>query len=448
MGTLQADLVTLSKFCCVEKQMDTLKKFESLQQMVDVTKQCFNDVSITFKEQIGLIFYFIRNSSNPYDYKNCESISQCNAATTTPNIIYILVWVFMLILIVTSNLTVIAAVKKISYLNQNVTNLFISSLAVSDLLVGLFIIPIKIKYTYNNLRFCAPIEVCRFYLTSDNALFSASITNLFVITMDRYIALNYPYKYPRWITARRGKFIIFFIWVYGSIWGLLSNLKWDNFRENSMHIKGHQCLQNNNYIYTIVVYVFIFYIPVLIMGMVYYRILMITRYHARSISSTMYGESINNNDSRRCSYVSSQEPGSPQSIDSCSIDAKKYISDKRHVRSSSKATQMIYYRKMVFKASKTVAVVYGTFFLCWFPVSALSLAISFCQNCFRGLNLTWFYIIFVEVLPMFNSVLNPFIYALMNKQYRMAFKAIFKKIFGQIKLSRKKSRSTKAMTVL
>ena len=68
--------------------------------------------------------------------------------------------------------------------------MFILSLATSDLLVTLFIIPLKLKIVSHNLYFCHSIHLCRIYITVDNTLFVASITNLFALTVDRYLGTN------------------------------------------------------------------------------------------------------------------------------------------------------------------------------------------------------------------------------------------------------------------
>ena len=75
---------------------------------------------------------------------------------------------------------------------------------------------------------------------------------------------------------------------------------------------------------------------------------------------------------------------------------------------------------MVIKASKTIAILYGTFVVCWSPVGCLSIVLSYSIEEVDWRHLKWFYITFVEILPVMNSVLNPFIYTMRNKQYRNA----------------------------
>ena len=74
---------------------------------------------------------------------------------------------------------------------------FIVSLAVSDLLVGLHIVPVKLKNAYHNLYFCNDISLCHTYITIDIILFVASITNLFVLTIDRYVIFGIRFGSPR-----------------------------------------------------------------------------------------------------------------------------------------------------------------------------------------------------------------------------------------------------------
>ena len=85
-----------------------------------------------------------------------------------------------------------------------------------------------------------------------------------------------------------------------------------------------------------------------------------------------------------------------------------------------KEMQIAQYRKMVIKASKTIAILYGTFVVCWSPVGCLSIVLSYSIEEVDWRHLKWFYITFVEILPVMNSVLNPFIYTMRNKQYRNA----------------------------
>ena len=429
---------SFERFCCYNKQYrDKIGgDMESFEQLYNATKICFSDLNITYDQQLDILIDFIYGGY-PYKEDDCPSQYHACATPTTPSHIgYMCLWVLLLIITVSSNFTVIMAVHKVSHLRDNVGNILISSLAVSDFFVGLFLIPIKMKFAYNNLNFCS-LNLCRFYITADNALFSTSITNLFFISIDRYVALYYPFKHLTWMTLARCKVLIAGIWLYGFTWGSLSNINWQNIKEPSIHIRINQCLVNNN-VYVATTNITVFYIPAVIIAMVYIRVLSIAKYHAKAISDSIrfendkvgYGNGNATVISNYCSAKRAEVQPIPTQVDEVrekksmnAVDKDGSMSDVD--RRASRALQSLKYRKMCFKASKTVAIVYATFFCCWFPVSALSLALAFCRQCFHEYDLKWFYLVFVEILPIVHSMVNPFIYAFMNKQYRRAYKNVF-----------------------
>ena len=93
------------------------------------------------------------------------------------------------------NLTLILVIFTTQTIRKMTISVFIASLALSDFLVGVIIIPVKLKKAYHNLYFCDTISLCRVYITTDNILFAASITNLFILTIDRYV-VRYMFHCP------------------------------------------------------------------------------------------------------------------------------------------------------------------------------------------------------------------------------------------------------------
>ncbi len=99
------------------------------------------------------------------------------------------------------NLLVIISISHFKKLHTP-TNLLILSLAVADLLVGLIVIPvdaIKLIETCWNFGH----NICRLFLTIMGLLLSASLSNLILIAVDRYIAVCHPLLYPKKITTTR-----------------------------------------------------------------------------------------------------------------------------------------------------------------------------------------------------------------------------------------------------
>lgn len=73
--------------------------------------------------------------------------------------------------------------------------------------------------------------------------------------------------------------------------------------------------------------------------------------------------------------------------------------------------------RMETKAAKTLAIIVGGFILCWLPFFTMYLIRAFCKTCIQPLT---FSILFW--LGYCNSAINPLIYALFSKEFRLAFK--------------------------
>lgn len=73
------------------------------------------------------------------------------------------------------------------------------------------------------------------------------------------------------------------------------------------------------------------------------------------------------------------------------------------------------------KAAKTVAAVIGAFVVCWAPFFILNLIYALCESC-RPLPKES--VLAAKWLHYVNSVLNPIIYACMNKDFQTAFKKL------------------------
>lgn len=120
---------------------------------------------------------------------------------------------FIFILILCGNCLTIAAVQLSRRLRSVVSNLFILSLAISDLVVGLTIPYHLVFYIFESLRESHFICIMKFFFNI--VACCVSVWNLIAIAVDRYIAIVYPLHYSRWITRRVAVTIIAFGWLMG-----------------------------------------------------------------------------------------------------------------------------------------------------------------------------------------------------------------------------------------
>ena len=416
------------KFCCISASLDGIA-MESPHQILGLTENCFSESNATAKIKWNQILHFF-TANRTLDEGQCHMLT-CQNDMATMSYFYQAALVIMLVVTVCSNLLVILAIVKYPRLRNNVANLFILSLAFSDLLVGISVTPVKIRTSINNMHFCISENWCKFYITTDNMFFSISITTLLVISVDRYIALHYTYAYPRLMTQKRVKGIILLIWIYGILWGLISNIPWSKSdKDKPIAVNSNTCeLQNSYYIYT--VFVLVFFIPVLVMGVLYTRIFLVAKHHAQDIV-THCSMPANHN-------VSTQDSAALMTKNKKGVGFLKGLRSSLKLPSLKREHSGPYYR-MIFRASKTVATVYGTFVVVWSPVCIISFIYNVCHDCFQGNqkpgeNKKWYEIIFINFLPLVSSMANPFIYAILNKEYRKAFKNILLKTFPRQKFN-------------
>ena len=101
---------------------------------------------------------------------------------------------------------VVFLIAKNSRLHSS-TNWFVISLAVADFWVGIAVFPSS--YLCNNLVACNS----RVYVAFFWFFLHSSVTNLCVLTWDRYIAIVHPFNYNASLTERRPGIIILAAWV-------------------------------------------------------------------------------------------------------------------------------------------------------------------------------------------------------------------------------------------
>ncbi|XP_029184410.1 tyramine receptor 1-like [Acropora millepora] len=286
---------------------------------------------------------------------------------------------------------------------RSVTNYFIVSLAVSDLLVSVLSLPFRIHQTLHNGIWCLGYHVCLTWIIVDIICSGASICNLAAISIDRYIAIVHPFRYHSVMTNTVAWVIIGAVWTYSATWAALSSFNWSN-AEGVHFITTEVCQKRDRIFYTVVT-VFAFYLPLAIVLVMYGFVFRVAMNQARAVANL---QPVDMRDGPRTSRRFS-------------------INIVREV-----------------KAAKTLAIVIGAFTICWFPfftfllISLWNLKILrppyLSEQALKGLRGTFLY-----VLPAINSTLNPIIYALFNREFRMAFFRLLQRTFRRQSLTRSHS---------
>ncbi|XP_067616011.1 octopamine receptor [Eurosta solidaginis] len=180
-----------------------------------------------------------------------------------------LIAVFSTLIVVTfvGNMLVILAVITTRRL-KTVTNCFVMSLAVADLLVGIFVMPPAVAvHLIGSWRL--GWVLCDVWISLDVLLCTASILSLCAISVDRYLAVTQPLTYSRRRRSKRLAFImILVVWVLALAITCPPMLGWYEPGRRDLS----ECRYNQNEGYVIFSAMGSFFIPMAVMIYVYARI--------------------------------------------------------------------------------------------------------------------------------------------------------------------------------
>ncbi|RWS24614.1 alpha-2A adrenergic receptor-like protein, partial [Leptotrombidium deliense] len=180
----------------------------------------------------------------------------------------------IMILIVIGNLLVCVAISTEKSL-KTIQNWFITSLAVSDLLLGLVIVPFSLAQELMGYWIFGTVW-CDIHHALDVLLTTASINNLCLISLDRYWSVTQAVEYLKKRTPTRAMYMIIFVWVFSACVSLPPLVGWKN-----TDLKEGECELSNDIGYVLYSSLGSFYIPTVVMVFVYAKIFVAARSRAR-----------------------------------------------------------------------------------------------------------------------------------------------------------------------
>lgn len=160
-----------------------------------------------------------------------------------------------------------------------VQNFFIVSLAVADCMVAVIVMPANVVNMIIG-RWEFGIEMCKMWLTSDVLCCTSSILNLCAIALDRYWAITDPINYAQKRTVERVLCLIAFVWILSLVISSPPLIGWNDWPDE-FDSQKHPCVLNSNPGYRVYSALGSFFIPLVIMSVVYIEIYIATRRRLR-----------------------------------------------------------------------------------------------------------------------------------------------------------------------
>lgn len=342
---------------------------------------------------------------------------------------------------------------------QNVANYLIGSLAVTDLMVSVLVLPMAALYQVLN-KWTLGQEICDIFISLDVLCCTSSILHLCAIALDRYWAITDPIDYVNKRTPRRAALLISVTWLIGFSISIPPMLGWRSAEDRA---NPDACTISQDPGYTIYSTFGAFYIPLILMLVLYGRIFKAARFRIRktvkkpekakvsdkflAVSPKIFQKKTNWEEGGKGWKRSVEpKPNSPcvngavkHSEEGESLEIIEVLSNsKTHLPLPNTPQSSQGYEKMNDKNSeakrkialarerktvKTLGIIMGTFIFCWLPFFIVALVLPFCAaSCYMpdwlGAVINW--------LGYSNSLLNPIIYAYFNKDFQNAFKKIIK----------------------
>ncbi|XP_007945565.1 trace amine-associated receptor 7a-like [Orycteropus afer afer] len=311
-------------------------------------------------------------------YENLNGSCVKTLYSPGPRVILYLLFGSGAVLAVLGNLLVMISILHFKQLHSP-ANFLIASLACADFLVGMTVMPFSTVRSVESCWYFGE-TYCKFHSCFEGSFCYASIYHLCFISVDRYIAVTDPLIYPTRFTASVSGICIVFSWLLSIIYSF--SLLCSGVHETGLEelvsalscVGGCQIAINSNWVFVNFV---LFFIPMLVMIIVYAKIFLIVKQQARKIES-MSNEAEKSSDSYK-DRVAKRER----------------------------------------KAAKTLGIAVIAFLISWLPYfidTIIDAFLGFITPTYIYEILVWF--------AYYNSAMNPLIYAFFYPWFRKAIKLI------------------------
>ncbi|CAH0389381.1 unnamed protein product [Bemisia tabaci] len=273
------------------------------------------------------------------------------------------------------NVLVIIVVKRTQSMHTP-TNYYLVSLAVADLTVLVYSVPVAISglFLVSDTWILGDFG-CKLFIFLQNLGINSSSLNLMAFTVERYIAICHPMMAYKMCTINRAKKIIFGVWifsiVYCSPWLVLT---WTR----PLNIRGYPGVGRCDFKLSREKYLLVFFADI----MMFYVIPLIVS----SILYVLMGRTL----------LNTHRP-----------------SNSEHRKSSSSSRAQVV---------KMLAVIVALFATLWLPYRGMLVYNSVASLLNKQKFMDLWFLLFAKTCVFINSAINPILYNVMSSKFRAAFR--------------------------
>ena len=202
---------------------------------------------------------------------NITDLSSCDQALETT--FMVLNTTFGAVILI-GNVSVFLSIATRPRLRQQPMNLFIASLAITDIIMAAVVVPSYSLFCVGCLEYSVS-KYCWFMEGSKDIALASSIYNLLAISYDRALAVYKPLQYPLLMNRRRAVFILIIVWSLSLSVALIRNF-WN-------HTLTGQELSAINHKYNVILLIVVLLIPCITIFVVNIKIIRTIRKQAHQV---------------------------------------------------------------------------------------------------------------------------------------------------------------------
>ncbi|KAK7125941.1 hypothetical protein R3I93_021348 [Phoxinus phoxinus] len=313
---------------------------------------------------------------------------------------------------VMGNTLVVIAVCVVKKLRQP-SNYLLVSLAIADLSVAVVVMPFVIVTDLTGGVWLFGEVFCNVFIGMDVMCCTASIMTLCVISVDRYLGITRPLTYPARQNGQLMAKMIVGVWLVSASITLPPFCGW----AQNVNTAG-VCLISQDVGYTLYSTAVAFYIPMVVMLFMYYKIFKAAcksgaKHHFAALPPIQ---------------MACPEPALATVEGLCMQGMKNPVATEEFSTLScllnrERRSASIFRREQ--KAATTLGVIMGIFSFCWLPFFLFTTARPFICGLFCSCAPVWLERVLLW-LGYTNSLMNPFIYAFFNRDLRSTYKDLLR----------------------